>query len=161
MRMLFHVLGAVLALGLLASCAGPLRVYYQPGAQVAAMQRSLLDCQVTAVQSAPVATQIRREPPRYIPPRRYCDAAGRCRYDGGFWIDGEVYSFDPNANLRERVERQCMADDGYSYVEVPNCSSGVASQVPVAATRVMPQLSPQSCAIRNDDGSWQIVSVAP
>lgn len=161
MRKLISIIGASLLLGVLASCAGPLRLYYQPGAQVANMQRSLLDCQVAAVESAPVATQIRREPPRYIPPRRYCDSAGRCWYDGGFWIDGEVYTFDANADLRERVERQCMADRGYSYVEVPNCSSGVASQVPVAATRVMPPLSPQSCAIRNDDGTWQIVTVAP
>lgn len=144
---------------LLIGCT-PFGLYHKAGVPVAEMQRARLGCEVSAVQSAPVANQIRRTPPRYIPARRHCNAAGNCYYRGGYWIDGDIYTVDVNAGLRNRVERQCMADQGFVYITLPNCASGVASQVPVRATTVLPPVGPQSCVIRNPDGTWQIVDVA-
>jgi hypothetical protein len=147
---------------LLAACLGacaPLRIYHQPGVEVAQMQRDLLACEINALQSAPVANEIRQAPPRYVPARRYCDSTGACYTRGGFFIDGEIFTVDTNAELRTRVERQCMNDQGYQYVEIPNCATGIADRVPVAATVVLPQIGPQSCAIRNEDGTFQIVDV--
>ncbi|MEM6888883.1 MAG: hypothetical protein AAF636_12175 [Pseudomonadota bacterium] len=149
-----------LAAAVLTGCA-PLRIYHQPGVPVATMQRTLLDCQVSALEAAPVANQIRQEPPRYIPGNRYCDGAGNCYRRGGYWIDGRTYTVDRNADLRTRVERQCMADQNYSFSEIPRCSAAVKTAAPPDKTTVLPPIGPQSCAIRYDDGSYQIVDVAP
>jgi hypothetical protein len=69
-----------------------------------------------------------------------------------------VISYDPNDGLRKQVERQCMADIGYSPVSIPVCPDNVARAVPPAATRVLPALGPKACVIRNRDGSFQIVN---
>lgn len=141
----------------LSACA-PLETYYRPGAAVAEMQRQTLSCEVDALAAVPVATQIRRLPPEFIPGRKICAADGSCRVRPGRYIPGEIVTFDANAPLRRRVERQCMADEGYTPVSIPACPSGVARAAPDAATRVLPALGPTSCAIRNPDGTFLIVN---
>jgi hypothetical protein len=130
-------------------------VYYKDGASVSRQKTDLLDCRVEALDKAPVATQIRQAPPYYVPSRRYCQADGRCYYSGGFFAGGELYSVDVNAGLRRDLRRQCMALRGYSPVEVPRCGSGAVASGTTLAT--MPTLSPQSCAVRDNSGDWQII----
>ena len=142
------------ALGL-AAC-GPLGMYHKPGEQVSTMNRVLTNCEVEALGKVAVDRRVERDPVRIVP-RRVCDRHGNCRvfYDR---FGGQVRTYDANAGLRQRVLNQCMTDAGYRYVELPACSAGVKRAAPVAATTVLPQLAPNSCAIRNDDSSWQIVT---
>ncbi|MCZ4254936.1 hypothetical protein PVW51_13280 [Sulfitobacter sp. PR48] len=150
-------MAAIFGLGVAASCA-PLTTYYKPGVAVDRLNRDTTACQVAALRDVPASTQVRRLPPEFIPPRRRCDSAGNCTVVPGYYIPGETISFDPNDGLRKRVEQQCMADRGYAPVSIPPCPDNVARAAPPAATRVLPALGPESCAIRNRDGSFQIVN---
>lgn len=143
--------------GMAVSGCGPLSIYYKPGVAVSRMQTDTLNCEVKALNDAPVANQIRQRPPVYYPGRQYC-SGGNCTYRAGYWVSGGFYTVDVNASLRSRVEDQCMAQIGYQPVRLPRCSAGVAAQVPTAATRTLPQLTENSCSIINDDGTWQIVT---
>ncbi|ASM72441.1 MULTISPECIES: hypothetical protein [Roseobacteraceae] len=154
MKMRFATLLLTLALP---ACA-PLTLYYKAGAPVATVQRDTTACQVQALRDAPVANQIRRTPPTYVPARRVCNSAGLCTTTGGYYLPGEVYTYDVNGPLRKRVENQCMADRGYSPASIPACPNGVKQAATPAATATLPRLTPKSCAIRNSDGSFQIVN---
>lgn len=138
-------------------CA-PLQIYYRAGVDIQKLEADQLQCEVQALKDAPVAPQTRLTPPRYIPPRTHCDTQGNCVTKGGFFLPGEIYTVDANADLRVRVERQCMAQRGYQPTSIPLCPPDVAQRVPPGKTRILPALSDQSCAIRNQDGSFQIVT---
>lgn len=150
---------ALPALGLaafvLAAC-GPLGLYYKAGAPVTEMNRAMTNCEVEALGKVPVDRRIERDPVRIVP-RRVCDSAGNCTvfYDR---VGGEVRTWDANAGLRSRVLNQCMADKGFNYVDLPACSQAVRNAAPAGATTVLPRLAPNSCAIRNGDGTFQIVT---
>ncbi len=105
-------------LSLLAGCA-PLSIYHKEGTSVSRMQSDLLSCEVAAAQDVPIATELRREPPYYVPGDRVCYSNGKCYLRGGYYIPGRVYTVDANRGLRSRVQAQCMADQGYSPVTLP------------------------------------------
>lgn len=153
MRWVF-VIGMCLGL---AACA-PLTIYHQPGIAVAQMEDDRLDCAVAALRDAPVATEIRRIPPVYVPARHYCDSAGNCYVRGGYWERGEVYTVDVNRPLRRQLRDRCMALKGYRPVSIPICPQSVKDAAPTRATTTLPPLSDKSCAIRNADDTWQIVN---
>jgi hypothetical protein len=73
-------------------------------------------------------------------------------------LPGPVIVYDANEGLRGEVTRQCMTAQGYQYLTLPACPDAVAQATPPGVTHIMPPLSAQSCAIRNRDGSWQIVT---
>jgi hypothetical protein len=148
------------AAALLAGCA-PMSIYYRPGVSVARMQQDSTRCDVEALRQAPVATQIRQAPPTYIPGPRVCNQDGECWTRPGYWMSGEVYSYDANANLRDRVKQLCMAEKGYSPISLPACPAEIKSTTPPGVTTVLPPLTAQACVIRNKDGSWQIVTPQP
>jgi hypothetical protein len=149
---------ATLLLTLALPACAPLTLYYKAGTPVATVERDTTACQVQALRDAPVANQVRRTPPTYVPPRRTCDSAGNCTTTAGYYLPGEVYTVDVNSALRKKVENQCMADRGYSPASIPACPQGVKQAAPLAATATLPRLTPKSCAIRNRDGSFQIVN---
>jgi len=136
----------------------PLQTYYRAGASVAQLQSDQLACEVKALKDAPVAVQTRIGPPHYIPARKHCNHAGKCVVKGGFWVRGDVYNVDVNAELRERVELQCMAGRGYEPASIPACPPGIAQSAPQGVTDVLPPLTAQSCVIRNQNGTIQIVT---
>ena len=147
----------VAGFGLIA-CA-PLNTYYKPGAAVAKVQRDTTSCEVAALRDVPASSQIRRIPSEYVPPIRECHPNGQCRIvRAGYFIPGQVITFDPNDGLRKRVETQCMADKGYVPVSIPPCPDSVARATPPAATTRLPALTAKSCVIRNKGGSYQIVT---
>lgn len=143
--------------GLALAACGPLSIYYRPGVSVARMQTDQINCEVRALKDAPVANQIRQRPPIYFPGTRYCNA-GRCYVTAGYWASGGIYTVDVNADLRGRVQDQCMAQKGYQPVSVPRCSSSVSNVAPPRQTKTLPKLTESACAIRYEDGSWQIVN---
>lgn len=143
--------------GVVLAACGPLSIYYRPGVTVSRMQNDQLNCEVSALRDAPVATQIRQRPPIFFPGRRWCDASGACYSQPGYWVDGGVYTVDTNADLRARVLNQCMAQKGYQPVDVPPCPVSVVNAATPGQTSKLPPLTPASCVIKNNDGSWQIV----
>jgi hypothetical protein len=145
------------ALILLSGCA-PFEIYYKPGASVTKLQTDTTNCEVSALRDAPVANQVRQDAPYYIPGRTYCDGNGNCHRNGGYWRPGRVYTVDVNAPLRLKVLDLCMANRGYQRTEIPVCSPNIARAAPAAITQTLPRLTPNSCVIHNDGGSWQIVT---
>lgn len=123
------------------------------------MDRDTTDCQVSALRDAPVANQIRREPPIYVPGRVVCDAAGQCYDAGGYWTPGRVYTVDVNAPLRGKLTDQCMAGKGYVPARIRQCPAGASQDVPAVATTTLPPLTPDSCAIKYQSGAFQIVEI--
>lgn len=152
------ILFPVAALTLLAACDTSLSIFYKQGASVARMQTDQTRCEVSALRDAPVATQVRQSPPTYVPGRRVCNSQGQCRVTNGYYIPGNTYTVDVNAGLRERVLNQCMADIGYTPVSIPACPQNVRSAVSPRQTQTLPPVNEASCAVKYDDGSWQIVS---
>lgn len=140
---------------LLGACA-PLSIYYKPGVEITRLETDTTQCQVQAVQEVPPNNQIRQSPPVFVPGRRYCNSGG-CFYGDPFWAEGQVYTVDTNAPLRGKVTDQCMAAKGYAPVRVPLCPLGAVP--PPGQTTRLPQLGPNSCAIRYSGGGFQIVEV--
>jgi len=147
---------AILALVLLGGCA-PLGVFYKPGAPVAVVDRALLDCRVEAAQKVPVRQVTRVIPGAFMPPRRVCDNKGNCRLLPGFRDPPSYVTEDANTGLRKDVVTQCMADQGYQYVRIPNCSAGISQAVTPKQTTIYPRLHESSCVVRKS-GVWQIVT---
>lgn len=156
MRYVRRILFAGLAVLPMVGCM-PLDTYYKAGASVSRMERDRTTCEVRALRDAPVASQLRRGAPIFIPPERYCDSNGNCTVYGGYWEPGPLYTVDVNADLRQRVEMQCMMDRGYLEVSLPPCPAQLAKATPPARTTVFPNLTETACVIRNSDKSWQIV----
>ena len=147
----------ILVLAAAAGC-GPVSIYYKPGESVTRLDTDRTGCQVAALRDAPVANQIRQNPPIYIPGARRCDAAGNCIQEPGHYVSGGFYTVDVNAPLRDRVEGMCMARKGYQPVQIPRCSQAVIDAAPKRATERLPQLTTSSCVIPYRDGTWQIVN---
>ncbi|MEO0936724.1 MAG: hypothetical protein AAFY38_01065 [Pseudomonadota bacterium] len=154
MRRFVSLLPVLAALG---ACF-PVSTYYREGVTLSSLERDETACEVRALRDVPVANQVRQDPPRYIPGARICDASGACVTRPGRYVPGPVYTVDVNADLRRRVTQQCMADRGYVPVTLPACPPGVAQAAPPGATTRLPKLRPEACAIRNSDGSFQIVN---
>ncbi|MCF6232484.1 MAG: hypothetical protein L3J36_05215 [Rhodobacteraceae bacterium] len=144
-------------LGLILTACAPLSIYHRAGVSVTRMQSDQLACEVRAVKDAPVANQIRQNPPIFMPSRRVCNGP-KCTVFPGYWAQGQIYTVDVNAGLRARVEGQCMAQKGYRPVELELCDSKTKAQVVPGQTSVLPKLTQDTCAIRHQDGRWQIVT---
>ncbi len=141
----------------LTSC-GPLSMYYQEGASVSRVQTETTQCQVQALDDAPVATQVRQGPPTYWPGRTRCDGRGNCYRTAGWWQPGQIYTVDVNKGLRDRVEAQCMAAKGYRPISLPPCKQRIKASVPPARTTQFPPIGTESCFVKFDDGSFQIIT---
>lgn len=142
---------------LLTGCS-PVVTYYQAGAPVSLMEDALLDCQVAALQDAPIATQIRQGPPRYIPGRVYCHGGDNCYRGAGYFVSGEVYTVDTNARLRSDLTTRCMAREGFQRIELPRCAAGTSLPDLSTQTEVMPPLAEKSCIAETPDGRPKIIS---
>ena len=149
-----RVFSVLTAVTLALSACAPLTIYHKAGVPVARLQSDELTCKTQALRDAPVANQVQQSPPVYVPPRRSCNSSGVCTTYGGYWRPGQIYTVDTNKALRTRLEDSCMADRGYTPVQIPRCDPGVTAS---AVTTVLPPLTPRSCAIKNEDGSFAIV----
>ncbi|WP_189681323.1 hypothetical protein [Seohaeicola zhoushanensis] len=148
---------SLLLLSLVAACA-PLSIYYRPGVSVARLDTDRTACEVSSLRDAPVANQIRENPPIFVPGRQVCVPNGACTTYPGYWRSGGFYTVDVNSGLRARLMDQCMGRKGYQPVTIPRCESAVAQAVPPGATKVLPKIDEKSCAVMNRDGTWQIVT---
>lgn len=139
-----------------AACA-PVATYHQDGVTRAKLQDDLLNCRVDALEDAPVATQIRRGAPRFYPGYTRCRSDGTCYRTGGYFYPGEVYTVDTNAGLRRDLRNRCMAQQGYSPVELPRCRA----QAPALSTGdTLPPLTDASCVVKDSTGQFHIIDAA-
>ena len=144
------------ALVLLAACA-PLNIYYKEGADVAQSEANLTQCQVSALAEVPRDIRTRYIPAQYMP-YSTCTAGGYCYRRYRMISPPRSESYDANANLRDKLVRQCMAMAGYRPVSLPRCDAETVRTTVLAATKTLPALTPESCAIRLESGNWQIVT---
>lgn len=147
-----------LAAALVAACT-PLKVYYKEGAQVSRMDSDLTNCNVSALAEVPKDIRTRYIPPSYTP-LPFCYGQGGCFWQDQITSPGRYVEYDANEDLRTQVSGQCMAQHGYTLVELPACDSAITHSVPLRATQIMPPLGPKSCAIRLKSGRWQVVTPA-
>lgn len=109
----------------LAGCApSQFTGYWRSGVTVAQQQNDLTNCQVRAANQVPVSTQVRTTPTYTTPENTSCYNIGysvNCTTTGGQVYGGDTYSYDVNADLRQRVVGQCMARRGYQAVTLPIC----------------------------------------
>lgn len=136
---------SVLAFGLVAGCF-PVEIYHKTGASVARLQADETACEVEALKEVPVNKMTRMTPIRFHP-RETCDRNGNCR-TVYIKTGGEIVTYDANKRLRARYATQCMANKGYSEVELPICTGETPDTLPGR----MPKLTEDSCAVRTKAG---------
>lgn len=128
---------------------------YKTGGTQAQTQRDTTNCQVLAANRVPQHHVIRQSPSFTTPVQTTCNRIGTqtfCNSTGGDTFGGQTYSEDANAGLRQRVFAQCMADQGYRYVNIPVCPAGVTLD---SADRLLP-LSRTTCYRMTADGRGAI-----
>ena len=149
-----HILGIIAPLVLLTACT-PVTTFYKPGASLSLLAKDQTRCDVAALDKVPTALSKVQDPPTFIPSERVCDADGNCRVFPPEIIPGRIRTVDLNAELRGRVSNQCMESKGYTNVSLPLCPTGVTASGP---TRVLPDLTPESCVILKNREIFAIVT---
>ena len=153
LRSLFAV--PVLA-AVLAGC-GPVPVYYREGADVQRLKADTLSCQVSALEKAPVANEIRQRPPVYYPGGQYC-RDGNCWSRPGYWVDGGIYTVDVNQGLRRRLEQSCMAKKGYQEVPLRRCTTAEVGQRLAGQSSRLPPLTGDACVWKGPDNTLHVLT---
>ncbi|MEM6307607.1 MAG: hypothetical protein AAF701_06455 [Pseudomonadota bacterium] len=126
------------------------RLWYKEGAAPTRIDRQLTSCQVSALDKVPVNTQINTTPTYRVPVETACDTRKQgektCHTTEYETRGGDVYSYDANTELRERVVAHCMGDLGYTQIELPYCESQMARIKAQGQTR-FPRLTDTSCVV--------------
>lgn len=101
---------------------------YKTGATPSSTDRDTLNCRVESHQRVSQQLVTNTTPSFTTDTQTYCNKIGTqvlCNTTGGDTIGGDTYTTDVNAGLRRSVERQCMMDKNYRYVNIPPCPEGV------------------------------------
>lgn len=133
-------------LGFVVAGCGPVAVYHKDRTSFATLEQDLLTCEVQALRDAPVANEIRQDPPVFHPGRRICRKDGSCYHTGGYWREGRIYTVDTNLGLRKRLAQSCMIQEGYSQIEAHRCPPGTV-RPPKDALGQLITPSQNTCAI--------------
>lgn len=163
------ILATLGLVGLMGCAAGQLSTYehfkagkawnnfpYKTGATFQSLNRDMTNCQVEAAQRVPQQQVLHTTPSFTTNTQTYCNRIGTqtfCNTTGGNTIGGQVYSTDANAGLRGRVYHQCMANNGYRYVNLPPCPDGVTLK---PETNGLLPLARTTCYRAFPNNNWQI-----
>ena len=124
----------IVSLGLLGGCmqSPPQPFYLKTGSTNKEHNSILLKCEVEAAQKVPVSNQTSTTPvfktPTYTTPVScYSSYGGYTTCSGGQTTGGQIYggnmvTSDANLGLRQRLQDQCMADQGYILRNLNPCS---------------------------------------
>ncbi|MFK7938183.1 MAG: hypothetical protein AB8B82_02300 [Roseovarius sp.] len=147
---------SLILIGLLAGCT-PLSLFYKEGTPVQRLNADLSQCKLRGLREIPVDQDT-----RFIPgtetPNTICDANGLCQT---VWVQitpDKIETYDANEGAREDFVEACMGAQGYQPVRLPACNDAVVRATRLSATKVLPPLSSNSCAIRLKTGQYQIVT---
>ena len=126
--------------------------------------KDLLDCAVKASQAVPTNNRIATTPTYTTPVA--CNTYGAVSTYGGFGsysgntyctggqtYGGQNYSYDANAELRNKVENQCMVEKGYltTRIPIPYCKQ---EQIPagyITSSTILHEPVAGACAIDGTD----------
>ena len=136
----------------------PLNVYYNQGVSIQTAKDTETSCKVAAARDVPVRNVTRVIPGRQLLPRLLCDSNNVCTRHPGLFLPPEYITEDANITLRTEAVDLCMRQKGYEFIRLPACKDPLKAATPPAATTHFPKLSSESCVIRNQGGTWQIVS---
>lgn len=137
------------------------QTYWRDGATGRQWDQAVTQCQVQALRQVPQSVAVGTTPTYRTPTQTNCYAVGnmvQCATTGGQVYGGQVYSYDPNTNLRSRVEAQCMANRGYSLVTIPTCTS--EQRASGTLRRVSGRLPPLRSVVCTYEGSY-ILNLPP
>jgi hypothetical protein len=96
---MFRTIALIGAVASLSGCIEPARYFVKNGVTLDRYERDTVDCVNKATAKAPASNQT-----QWVP------------YVG-------IYTVDANTGLRQANVEICMRDKGYSYPQVPSCSS--------------------------------------
>lgn len=122
-----RALGGALILVVAACSTGPTvyPVLWKTGSTSAQRLAEGNECEVRALRDAPRSIATGVSPSFTTPVSVTCANYGNvtnCQQYGGQTFGGQSYSTDLNADLRERIYQQCMAEKGYSSLVFPGCT---------------------------------------
>jgi hypothetical protein len=140
---------------LLSACvmSGPVAVVYRPGSTGEQRSNDFTNCEVSALREVPRATATGVTPSYSTPSNVQCYGSGNyvnCQEYGGQTYGGNVYSYDSNQDLRDRVTLQCLQSKGYQVVSLPVCNAEQTARAVSAAGRQQPTVDKIECV--TEDG---------
>lgn len=130
----------VLAAVVLGACVatGPVSVVYKPGSTATQRSSALLECETQALAKVPRAIATGMTPRYTTPSNVQCYGTGysvSCYNYGGQTYGGDVYSYDANQDLRDRVTLQCLQQKGYQVISLPQCNAEQAKRAVSSASK--------------------------
>lgn len=131
------------------------QIYWKNGTTSVQRSADFTPCEVEALRQVPAAMAVGQSPtytlPTYSTPaytscngaaygygygynyQSNCTTTGGS-VSGGQTMGGQIYSYDANLGLRQRVGAQCLAQKGWQLVSLPTCTSDQTKQGVLSAT---------------------------
>lgn len=128
---------------------GPVSVVYKPGSTGPQRSNALLDCETQALARVPRAIATGVTPSYTTPSNVQCYGYGysvSCHDYGGQTYGGDVYSYDANQELRDRVTLQCLQQKGYQVVSLPQCDAEQSKRA-ISASGKQPTYDKIECVV--------------
>ena len=147
----FALMGCVTESQFQAYTAGkPLEDYpYKTGATYASLTNDMTNCKIEAAQRVPQQMVSYTTPTYTTPVQTYCNRIGTqtfCNSSGGQTHGGQTTVSDANEGLRYSAYNQCLARQGYRFVDIPACAKGIqATSLRVAKNGGLLPLSKKMC----------------
>ena len=145
---------------LLTACedVGPVPVVYKPGSSGGQRSSVLTDCETQAISKVPRAIATGVTPSYSTPSNVQCYGTGNyvsCQEYGGQTYGGNVYNYDANQDLRDRVVKQCLQQKGYQVVSLPKCNAEQAKRAISSSSQKQPTFDKIECVV---DGGFVLKS---
>lgn len=135
---------------------GPVQVVYKPGSTGEERTSAFTDCEIQALGKVPRAIATGVTPAYTTPSNVQCYGSGAyisCQQYGGQTYGGDIYSYDANQELRDRVTLQCLQQKGYQVISLPTCDSEQSKRAVSAYGRKQPTYDKIECVV---DGGYVI-----
>lgn len=129
---------------------GPVPVVYKPGSTGEQRTSALTDCEIQALTKVPRAIATGMTPAYTSPSNVQCYGSGAyvsCQEYGGQTYGGDIYSYDANQELRDRVTLQCLQQKGFQVISLPTCDAEQSKRAISASGREQPTYDKIECVV--------------
>lgn len=96
---------------------------HKTGSTPAAYEKDRLDCEVLAANTVPQSLSVSTTPSYTTTAYTSCYGYS-CTTTGGDTIGGNLVTRDNNTGLRNRFYAQCLAQKGWSFINIKACPQG-------------------------------------
>lgn len=144
----FSVIAFLVATACVAT--GPVNVVYKPGSTGEQRLSALTECETQALAKVPRAMATGMTPAYTTPSNVQCYGTGAyvsCQQYGGQTYGGDVYSYDANQDLRDRVTMQCLAQKGFQTISLPSCDAEQSKRAVSSMGRKQPTYDKIECVV--------------